>query len=158
MMKILFVCHGNICRSPMAEAIFQKYLQEKNLFHLYGVDSAGTHGTYVGQKPDDRTVKILESHNINGYEHKARKIAFEDFDTYDLILVMDWENLQYVQNMKNTIAEIKKREPRTEVELIRNYDTAGGSEVPDPYYGNINNFENVYAILKRSIDNFFTTT
>ncbi len=144
--KILFVCLGNICRSPMAQAIFQQKIREKNLRERFYVDSCGTGHWHVGEDPDPRTLQTLANHNIP-FKHKARQIRKQDIQNFDYILCMDKTNREQVLAMYPGAKE--------KTFLIRDFDPLEqGKDVPDPYWDSINGFEKVYEMLDRSIENF----
>lgn len=125
--SVLFVCLGNICRSPIAEAVFRQQLKESGQLESWNVDSAGTGDYHIGSEPDPRTLKTLKRHNITDYEHYARQITPKDFEDFDFILVMDDENLDDVCSMVNGSDKVK---------LLGSYDdTATSDQVQDPYYG-----------------------
>jgi len=141
-MKVLFVCLGNICRSPMAHSVFNKLAKERGLEDQYHATSAGTAGYHIGQSPDART-KIVCDQNQTLIEHKGRKFQKEDFEEFDLILAMDGSNLKDILNLLH-----ENDESRNKVKLLRSYEPNGeGKEVPDPYYGNLDDFNNVYEML-----------
>lgn len=126
--KILFVCTGNICRSPVAQAVFNKKLIQLGYADKVHVDSAGTQACHAGEKVDSRSQHAAAFRGYNLLGHRARQVRIEDFTDFDLILAMDWSNLRQLQNMSP--------EPcRHKIELLmryaQNYDSA---EVPDPYY------------------------
>lgn len=148
MKKILFVCLGNICRSPLAEGIFRHLAQEKGIENQLEIDSAGTYSGHAGELPDARTRKNALQHGIT-LTHRARPFKAADLLHYDLILVMD------NQNYRNVVAEAKGNETLIKkVKMIRDYDSVGkGSEVPDPYYGGEQDFELVFQMLYRSCGN-----
>ena len=120
-MKILMVCLGNICRSPLAEGIMQHLVEQNGLD--WQIDSAGTGGYHIGHQPDARSVKIAKQHGINISGQAARKFSVADFDAFDHIVVMD------LQNYKEVIAQAKTAEQRQKVSLL-----ISGETVPDPYY------------------------
>ena len=127
--SVLFVCLGNICRSPIAEAVFREQLKESGQLESWRVDSAGTGDYHIGSEPDPRTMKTLKKHSITDYVHYARQITSKDFKEFDYILVMDDENLEDVNSM--TDGSHKAR-----VKLLGSYDKAARSDqVQDPYYG-----------------------
>ncbi|MCE1159832.1 MAG: low molecular weight phosphotyrosine protein phosphatase [Burkholderiales bacterium] len=127
-MKVLFVCTGNICRSPVAKAVFIKKITSSGHADKVVVDSAGTHACHVGEKADSRSQHAAAFRGYSLIGHVARQVTVEDFAQFDLILAMDWKNLRQLQNMA-------PEHHRHKIELImryaQNYDDA---EVPDPYY------------------------
>ncbi|MCR4941290.1 MAG: low molecular weight phosphotyrosine protein phosphatase [Campylobacter sp.] len=98
-MKILFVCHGNICRSPMAEFVMKDLVEKSNLNKQVYIFSAATHNDEIGSNPHSQTIKILKENNVKIYEHRAIKICDEDFDKFDLILCMDDENMEVLKRI-----------------------------------------------------------
>lgn len=144
-MKVLFVCLGNICRSPMAEAVFNKLVRERKLTDKYTSDSVGTAGYHIGELPDFRTRKICDE-NQTPIQHHGRKLSKNDLDEFDLLVAMDQSNYRDILSQLG-IAEADK----DKVKLMRDYDDEGqGLEVPDPYYGDLNDFRHVYAILTKA--------
>ena len=140
--KILFVCLGNICRSPMAESIFRHQAKQGGLQDVVEVDSAGTGDWHVGQLPDPRTIRVLRENGIVDVS-KARQVRPQDFQDYDLIVAMDASN---VNNLERWAGSDPGR-----VKLMRTFDPVATSlEVPDPYYGDMENFRDVYAMLDRA--------
>lgn len=132
------VCLGNICRSPLAEGI----LQSKVNFKLVQVDSAGTAAYHVGELPDVRSIAVAKKYDIDLTNQRARKFVVEDFDKFDLIYAMDRSNYQNILSLSRSVKDEQK------VKLILNEIHSGSnSEVPDPYYGGENGFENVYQML-----------
>jgi len=146
--KVLFVCLGNICRSPLAEAIFKHKVESRNLEHLFDIDSCGTSNYHIGDIPDPRTFAIAGKHGIK-VDHIVRQFTTDDLDASDYIFAMD-EN-----NFKNILSLSGNKTHREKVFLMREFDSQGkGKEVPDPYWGNEKEFQEVFDILDRSIDGF----
>jgi protein-tyrosine phosphatase len=140
--RVLFVCMGNICRSPTAEAVMKKLVSDAGLSDRIYVDSAGTHGYHVGDRSDPRT---REAGERRGYvfDHFARKLDRTDFDEFDYILAADEQNL-------DEIRRITPRGPhRAKVSLLLSHcRSAGCTEVPDPYYGGAHGFERVLDLVE----------
>ena len=150
MVNILFVCLGNICRSPLAEAIFNQKVEERNLQDQLMADSAGTSNYHIDELPDERTYEIAQEHNLT-LDHRGRQIDFSDFEKFDYILAMDRNNLEDILAFRNH-AEVKNQ---PEIFLMRKFEDNGADlDVPDPYFGGQQGFENVYRILDRTVDNF----
>lgn len=149
MVKIVFVCLGNICRSPLAEASFRKLVQEHRLAHHFEINSAGTAGYHVGKRPDRRALEVLEEKGIET-GHLGKKLSAADLDYYDHIVVMDEQNFEDVHNLYHSTKKVPPAPDK--VFLIRDYDpeVRGVQEVPDPYYENIEEFRKVYDIVDRS--------
>lgn len=143
--KILFVCLGNICRSPMAEGAFKTLLKQKNLSNKYYCDSAGTSAYHLGDQPDKRMCETALKHGIT-LSHAAQQLTVEDFGAFNVIVAMDKSNYE-------DILKIKPQGVNTKVVLMRDYDKLGsGQDVPDPYYGGVQGFEEVYDIVMRSCE------
>lgn len=141
--KILMVCLGNICRSPLAEGILASKLPKSK----FTVDSAGTGSWHIGRSPDERSIAVAKKHNLDISHQKGRQFKSSDFDTYDYIYVMDNSNYRDVIALTNNPEQIKK------VQLILNEIFPGENvDVPDPYYGVANGFENVYQMLNDACD------
>lgn len=138
MIKVLMVCLGNICRSPLAEGILKSKVDSTKIY----VDSAGTGGWHVGELPDSRSIDVARINDIDISDQRCRKFSVSDFDDFDFIYVMDRSNYSDV------IALAKSEEHRLKVHLILS-KLSGDSilEVPDPYYGGEKGFENVYNLL-----------
>lgn len=143
-MRILFVCMGNICRSPTAEGVFRRVLAERAPDIQIEIDSAGTHDYHVGSPPDRRAIEAARRRGVDLSSLRARMVAAEDFELYDLILAMDEENL----------SELKRRAPSTRHERIRLMmefaPQAPSRRVPDPYYGGAQGFEEVLDLLEEA--------
>ena len=146
--KILFVCLGNICRSPAAEGIFKKKIKDRELENLFVVDSAGTGGWHVGNLADRRMREAALSRVIE-LTSRSRKIDHNDLYEFDHILVMDKDNLNAVKSLiKDNTYPINSK-----IKLILSYSKKSQlDEVPDPYYGGQNGFENVLDLLDDAID------
>ncbi len=145
--SVLFVCLGNICRSPLAEGIFQHLVDEAGLSDRFQIDSAGTGAWHVGERPDARASMVATQHGVELLS-RARQITEDDLKTYHHVVVMDLENLRNVQRMADALGD----EATAEIHLLRAFDPEGGDgdEVPDPYYGGASGFENVYQMVHRS--------
>lgn len=147
-MKVLFVCLGNICRSPLAEGIFRQRADELGLHWM--TDSAGTGGWHAGEAPDSRSVACAQSHGIDISDLRARQFQPSDLDEFDLVYAMDTENKQNILDMATS------DEQRHKVKLILDEVFPGESRsVPDPYYGGEEGFEHVYQLLERAAEAVF---
>lgn len=139
-MRILMVCLGNICRSPMAEGLMRRKISEAKLDWI--VDSAGTANYHVGSSPDNRMIAIGKQFGTPIHDLKGRQFCEKDFDDFDLIFAMDQSN------EKNILKLAPSPEARNKVRLILNELHPGSNQqVPDPYYGSMADFENVYELL-----------
>ena len=146
--KILFVCLGNICRSPAAEGIFKQKIKDRDLENHFIVDSAGTGGWHVGNLPDPRMCESALSRGIE-LTSRSRKIAENDLYEFDQILVMDNDNLHAVKSL----IQDKLNPVHSKIELILTYSKNSQlDEVPDPYYGSQNGYNMVLDLLDDAID------
>jgi protein-tyrosine phosphatase len=143
--KVLFVCLGNICRSPLAEAIFKTKIHKHGLNGLFEADSCGTSNYHIGQGPDERTLMNALKNGVSIY-HKGRQLSSEDLVVFDFIVAMDHSNHKNILKLETALQHGHK------VKLIRSFDTEPGDEVPDPYYGGEDGFQEVFEILDRSTD------
>jgi protein-tyrosine phosphatase len=144
--KILMVCLGNICRSPMAKAILIKKLKEKSIDWVE-IDSAGTSDYHIGGKADHRTIESGKKHGIDLSSHRGRQFEREDFEKFDLIYAMDSENHANILYHARTEDEAKK------VNLILNELNPGSNQsVPDPWFGGEKDFEKVFTMLDKACD------
>ncbi|MFT4663229.1 MAG: protein-tyrosine phosphatase [Polaribacter sp.] len=143
-MKVLMVCLGNICRSPLAEGILKNKVKSKSLG--WTVDSAGTGAWHTGELPDHRSIKQAKENGIDITDQRARQFIASDFQNFDLILAMDSSNYQDILRKATTEEEKKK------VAMIMNFDAPGMNEnVPDPYWGS-DGFGLVYNMLDRACE------
>lgn len=144
-MKILMVCLGNICRSPLAEGIMLKLIEEKKLDIT--VDSAGTAHYHIGEQPDKRTIANAKKNGVDLTPLRARQFRAEDFDVFDKIYVMDKSNMQ------NVLALAKNETHKSKVDLFLNslYPNQN-KEVPDPYYGGEQSFEDVFQMVYKACE------
>ena len=142
-MRILFVCLGNICRSPTAEGVMRHVVREEGLEDRIEVDSAGTGGWHVGAPPDERATAAARRRSI-AVEGAARRFSPDDFGSYDLILAMDAEN------RRDLLTLAPDDEAASKVRLLREFDPAsegGDLDVPDPYYGGDEGFDHVLDLV-----------
>jgi protein-tyrosine phosphatase len=146
-LRICFVCLGNIVRSPLAESLFKHIAENAGVSHKYAVDSAGTGAYHVGERPDSRMRSVAAQHGFK-YDGRARQFQQHDFDRFDLIVAMDSNNRSDLMRMARTMQQQEK------VHLLREFDPYGGGNaaVPDPYYGGMDGFEEVYQIVERSCE------
>jgi low molecular weight protein-tyrosine phosphatase len=140
--RILFVCLGNICRSPMAEGVFRRVAEEEGLIDRFEIDSAGLGDWHIGQAPDHRAQKAARSRGVDISDQSARQVVDEDFERFDLLLVMDRSNY----------AELKARAPHEARAKIRPFlDFAphvGTSDVPDPFFGGAEGFDHALDLIE----------
>lgn len=144
--RVLFVCMGNICRSPTAEGVMRRLLREEGLEEAIEIDSAGTGGWHAGDAPDRRAV-VAAARRGTVLEGAARQLRASDFEAFDLILVADATNLRDVRAVAPPGA-------RAEIRLLRSFDPEavadGDLEVPDPYYGGDGGFDAVLDLVERA--------
>lgn len=149
MIKVLFVCLGNICRSPLAEAIFNHKVQTMGLGKQFKSDSAGTSDFHIGELPDERSIHCAQKNGLN-MSHRGRQVNRTDFRDFDYILAMDENNLRNLNNLK-----VRYNFPEKQIHLIRDFvEGWEGLPVPDPYYGDEQGFEEIYRILDQCVDHF----
>lgn len=143
--RICFVCLGNIVRSPLGENMFKYLAQRAGVADHYEVDSAGTGSWHIGESPDRRMRRVAAQHGLK-YDGRARQFRQSDFKNFDLIIVMDTENRVNIHRLASSAQDSAK------IHLMREFDPQAGpdSSVPDPYYGGIDGFEKVFAIVERS--------
>jgi protein-tyrosine phosphatase len=149
MIRVLFVCLGNICRSPLAEGIFKKLVNEAGLESVIESDSAGTSRWHIDEPPDTRSIQIAARNNIR-LDHLGKQVLRVDLNNFDYILAMDTDNLENILKL-----EVPGQEYRAKVMLMREFDEErSGADIPDPYYGGENGFQHVFDLLEESLGNF----
>ncbi|HSR55523.1 MAG TPA: low molecular weight protein-tyrosine-phosphatase [Alphaproteobacteria bacterium] len=142
MIRVLFVCMGNICRSPTAQGVFESLLAEAGLAHAIEADSAGTHGYHVGKPPDARATEAAAQRGIDLSGLRARRVVAADFHAFDLVLAMDRDNFR-------DLARIAPEGRADRLRLFLDYaPETGALEVPDPYYGGADGFERVLDLIE----------
>ena len=143
MKKILMVCLGNICRSPLAEGILKSKVNSDRVF----VDSAGTGGWHIGALPDARSIEVAINNDIDITDQRGRKFTISDFDDFDIIYVMDRSNYE------NVISLSRNQSDKQKVKMIRDEIlSTQGSDVPDPYFGGEGGFDLVYQMIDEVCD------
>ncbi|PWJ74844.1 protein-tyrosine phosphatase [Pseudaminobacter salicylatoxidans] len=141
--SILFVCLGNICRSPLAEGVFGHVLEEHGTRGGFLLDSAGTGGWHIGSPPDRRSIAVAARNGLDISGLRARKIMADDFHRFDIILGMDRANVADLQR-------IAPAPTRAKIHLYLDFAQGRASDVPDPYYGDAKDFENVYRMIRNA--------
>ena len=146
--RLLFVCMGNICRSPSAEGVFQQLIDARQLSEQFFLDSAGTHAYHVGEPPDSRSQRAALARGINITHQRARQVTVEDLDRFDLLLAMDRQNYHRLHQLATSDSQ------RRRIRLMMEFAPAlPEEEVPDPYYGEGNQgFERVLNLLEHAAD------
>ena len=146
--KVLFVCMGNICRSPSAEGVFNKLITEQQLLDKFSIDSAGTHAYHIGEKPDLRAQKAAQEREVDLSKIRARKVIMGDFEDFDYLLAMDEDNHSI---MFQACPEEHQHKIKLFLEYAPHLDTR---EVPDPYYGGAYGFERVLDLVEEASAGF----
>jgi protein-tyrosine phosphatase len=143
-MRILMVCLGNICRSPLAEGILKSKLPKDS----FTIDSAGTSNYHIDELPDRRSIDVAKKHHIDITNQRGRQFTSEDFDEFDLIYAMDSSNYKNIIKLARTPEDMAK--VKLILDEIQNFNL---KDVPDPYYGGVNGFEHVYQMLDLACQN-----
>ncbi|MGI9235350.1 MAG: low molecular weight protein-tyrosine-phosphatase [Woeseiaceae bacterium] len=141
--SILFVCMGNICRSPTAEGVFRHIVEEAGLDERIHIDSAGTHAYHVGNPPDHRSSAAAERRGISLGDLRARRVHDDDFERFDYIIAMDLDNLDHLNDQAPP-------EHHSKLRLFLEFSSGQVREVPDPYYGGAAGFERVLDLVEEA--------
>ncbi|HSJ07542.1 MAG TPA: low molecular weight protein-tyrosine-phosphatase [Longimicrobiales bacterium] len=143
---VLFVCLGNICRSPLAEGVFRGLVAEEGLEDRFDIDSAGTSSYHAGDPPDPRTVSVAAQRGVR-LEHAARQLTEDDLARYHYVLAMDASNLGRIERLAAGAPAVQ-----ADIRLLREFDDGadGELEVPDPYFGGAGGFEDVHDMVERA--------
>lgn len=142
--KVLFICMGNICRSPTAEGVFRHRVEQQGLLHAIETDSAGTHAYHVGEQPDGRAQATARDRGIDLSDLRARSVSLSDYEDFDLILAMDNDNYNIL--MAQSPAHAKPK-----ISLFMDFAPQRKErEVPDPYFGGQNGFEKVFEMVEEA--------
>jgi protein-tyrosine phosphatase len=150
--RVLMVCMGNICRSPTAEAVLRHKLLRAGLHERVSVDSAGTHAYHVGAPPDNRSRKHAGRRGYDLQQLRARKVDDRDFERFDLLIAMDWDNMALLEERCPDDAQTKRKLKRLTEFLPPASPFAGAQTVPDPYYGGPEGFDHVLDLVEASCD------
>lgn len=148
--SVLFVCMGNICRSPTAEGVFRHLVEQAGLTESVRIDSAGTHAYHTGEPPDRRASEAALRRGFSMTDIRARRVADADFDEFDYILAMDNANLR----------DLQARAPeqhRARIQLLLEFSGRTGADVPDPYYGGAAGFERVLDLVEEAAEGLLDT-
>jgi protein-tyrosine phosphatase len=148
---VLFVCLGNICRSPTAEGVFRKRVADAGMSDIIRVDSAGTHAYHTGEPPDRRAILAAQKRGVDLSDIRARRITATDFETFQFVLAMDESNLR-------NLRELCPAEYSDRLRLFLEFSgEVGVREVPDPYYGGALGFERVLDLVEEAADGLLTS-
>lgn len=150
--SVLFVCMGNICRSPTAEGVFRHRVAAKGMAHRFHIDSAGTHGYHVGEPPDARSMEFAAKRGYDLSAQRSRKVSARDFEDFDHLLAMDHDNLALLE-------AACPPQHRHKLGLMMAHATRSGGElaVPDPYYGGGKGFDLVLDFIEDATDGLIAT-
>jgi len=140
--RVVFVCMGNICRSPTAEGVFRDVVKKRNLQNFIKVDSAGTHAYHIGESPDSRSQSTAKSRGVDLSSQRARKVVANDFECFDYVIAMDHSNYE---NLKVLATSEQQEKLHLFMDFALDWDNA---EVPDPYYGGGDGFKNVFDMVQ----------
>jgi len=141
--SVLFICMGNICRSPTAEGVFRHLVEKEGLTSRIGTDSAGTHAYHVNEPPDRRARAAAELRGISLEKIRARRVHDEDFERFDYVIAMDRDNL-------NSLVDQSDPEYHRKIRLFLEFSSGHEDEVPDPYYGGAAGFERVLDLVEEA--------
>ena len=142
--RVLFVCLGNICRSPLAEGVFLNLVHGRGLEPHYRVDSAGTGAWHVGERPDVRSIAVARKNGVD-LPSRARQVDAPDFSDFDYVIAMDQQNLSDLRALARTHGG------EARIHLLREFDPEPGDrQVPDPYYGGPEGFDDVFTMVRRA--------
>ena len=140
--SVVFVCMGNICRSPTAEGVFRHVVKKRNLQDQIKIDSAGTHAYHIGEPPDSRSQATAKSQGVDLSAQRARKVEADDFERFDYVIAMDRSNYE---NLKELASQNQQEKLHLFMDFTSEWDN---TEVPDPYYGGSDGFKNVFDMVK----------
>ena len=148
MVKVLFVCMGNICRSPIAEGVFRQFVDEQELSEQIHMDSAGTLSSHAGEAPDPRAQQAAQRRGIDIQKQRARQVTRADLESYDYVIAMDRQNLNYLQSLVGVgDGQALSEKLHLLLDFAPNVDAR---EVPDPYYGGNSGFEFVLDLVEHA--------
>lgn len=146
--RVLFVCLGNICRSPTAQGLCQKMIEEKGMQAYFELDSAGTCAEHTGERPDPRALRMAKEFGVRIEDLKARQASCQDFFDFDYILAMDHDNLKNLKQMA-------PKNARAHLDLLLHYShTHPNESVPDPYFGGEQGFRAMYPLMQEALEQF----
>ncbi len=148
--RIMFICTGNICRSPLAHAVLEHMVKEEGLEDKIEIESSGTGAWHVGEQPDSRMRRTAFAHGVT-LNHLSRQLIRKNLMNYNLLLAMDHHNL------RDTHALCRSDEEREKVKMFRDFDPEKGGDVPDPWYGGLDGFEDVWEIVSRTCASLLKT-